>query len=142
MKKKYVPIKGILRDIILFTIITIIFMNIANISKLFAASIGILVSVIKLIMIFNDYKLTLSDKEIVLYKLFRKKITILSQDILEIEIGKYDTINRAQGTIRYMYIKTQNYKYKFNVHELENEKFYDDIMQFTTKRNIKYLNSK
>lgn len=140
MNNKYSVIKDIVVWIIISIIGTIIFVNTTNISKISAIIISIIATVLILIAGYNNYKLVISDEEIVLYKSFIKKTRIPLENIVEIEIGDSFTGSRIQGLVKYIYIKTAEDNYKFNIVNIESEQFYDDIKNLATKLNIKYFN--
>ena len=142
MNNKYSVIKDIVVWIIISIIGTIIFVNTTNISKISAIIISIIATVLILIAGYNNYKLVISDEEIVLYKSFIKKTQIPLENIVEIEIGDSFTGSRIQGVVKYIYIKTADDNYKFNIVNIESEQFYDDIKNLATKLNIKYFNNK
>ncbi|WP_346878578.1 hypothetical protein [Clostridium sp. UBA7791] len=141
MNNKYSVIKDIIVWIIIDIIGTIILVNTTNISKISAIIISIIATVPILIARYNNYKLVISDKEIVLYKSFIKKTRILLENIVEIEIGNSFTGSSIQGVVKYMYIKTAEDNHKFNIVNIESEQFYDDIKNLATKLNIKYFNN-
>jgi len=141
MNNKYSVIKDIVVWIIISVIGTIIFVNTTNISKISAIIISIIATVLILIAGYNNYKLVISDEEIVLYKSFIKKTRIPLENIVEIEIGDSFTGSRIQGVVKYMYIKTAEDNYKFNIVNIESEQFYNDIKDLETKQNIKYFNN-
>ena len=141
MNNKYSVIKDIVVWIIISIIGTIIFVNTTNISKISAIIISIIATVLILIAGYNNYKLVISDEEIVLYKSFIKKTRIPLENIVEIEIGDSFTGSRIQGVVKYIYIKTADDNYKFNIVNIESEQFYDDIKNLATKQNIKYFNN-
>jgi len=97
MNNKYSVIKDIVVCIIISIIVTIIFVNTTNISKMSAIIISIIAIVSILIARYNNYKLVISDEEILLYKSFIKKIRIPLENIVEIEIGDSFTGSRIQG---------------------------------------------
>jgi len=142
MNNKYSVIKDIVVWIIISIIGTIIFVNTTNISKISAIIISIIATVPILIARYNNYKLVISDEEIVLYKSFIKKTQIPLENIVEIEIGDSFTGSRIQGVVKYIYIKTADDNYKFNIVNIESEEFYDDIKNLATKLNIRYFNNK
>ncbi len=141
MNNKYSVIKDIVVWIIISIIGTIIFVNTTNISKISAIIISIIATVLILIAGYNNYKLVISDEEIVLYKSFIKKTRIPLENIVEIEIGNSFTGSRIQGVVKYIYIKTAEDNHKFNIVNIESEQFYDDIKNLATKLNIKYFNN-
>ena len=141
MNKKYSVIKEIVVWIIIDIIGTIILVNTINISKI-SVIISIIATVPILIARYNNYKLVIYDKEIVLYKSFIKETRIPLENIVEIEIGNSFTGSRLQGVVKYMYIKTAEDNYKFNIVNIESEQFYDDIKNLATKLNIRYFNNK
>ncbi|WP_346876392.1 hypothetical protein [Clostridium sp. UBA5712] len=141
MNNKYSVIKDIVVWIIMSIIGTIIFVNTTNISKISAIIISIIATVIILVASYNNYKLVISDEEIVLYKSFIKKIQIPLENIVEIKIGNSFTGSRIQGVVKYIYIKTAEDNHKFNIVNIESEQFYDDIKNLATKLNIKYFNN-
>ena len=141
MNNKYSVIKDIVVWIIMSIIGTIIFVNTTNISKISAIIISIIATVLILIAGYNNYKLVISDEEIVLYKSFIKKTQIPLENIVEIEIGNSFTGSRIQGVVKYIYIKTAEDNHKFNIVNIESEQFYDDIKNLATKLNIKYFNN-
>jgi len=141
MNNKYSVIKDIVVWIIISIIGTIIFVNTTNISKISAIIISIIATVIILVARYNNYKLVISDEEIVLYKSFIKKTQIPLENIVEIEIGNSFTGSRIQGVVKYIYIKTAEDNHKFNIVNIESEQFYDDIKNLATKLNIKYFNN-
>ncbi|WP_346848243.1 hypothetical protein [uncultured Clostridium sp.] len=141
MNNKYSVIKDIVVWIIISIIGTIIFVNTTNISKISAIIISIIATVLILIAGYNNYKLVISDEEIVLYKLFIKKTRIPLENIVEIEIGNSFTGSRIQGVVKYIYIKTAEDNHKFNIVNIESEQFYDDIKNLANKLNIKYFNN-
>ncbi|WP_346880143.1 hypothetical protein [Clostridium sp. UBA3061] len=141
MNNKYSVIKDIVVWIIMSIIGTIIFVNTTNISKISAIIISIIATVIILVARYNNYKLVISDEEIVLYKSFIKKTQIPLENIVEIEIGNSFTGSRIQGVVKYIYIKTAEDNHKFNIVNIESEQFYDDIKNLATKLNIKYFNN-
>ncbi|WP_346920423.1 hypothetical protein [Clostridium sp. UBA7339] len=141
MNNKYSVIKDIVVWIIMSIIGTIIFVNTTNISKISAIIISIIATVIILIASYNNYKLVISDEEIVLYKSFIKNTRISLENIVEIEIGNSFTGSRIQGVVKYIYIKTAEDNHKFNIVNIESEQFYDDIKNLATKLNIKYFNN-
>lgn len=141
MNNKYSVIKDIVVWIIISIIGTIIFVNTTNISKISAIIISIIATVLILIAGYNNYKLVISDEEIVLYKSFIKKTRIQLENIVEIEIGNSFTGSRIQGVVKYIYIKTAEDNHKFNIVNIESEQFYDDIKNLATKLNIKYFNN-
>lgn len=141
MNNKYSVIKDIVVWIIISIIGTIIFVNTTNISKISAIIISIIATVLILIAGYNNYKLVISDEEIVLYKSFIKKTQIPLENIVEIEIGNSFTGSRIQGVVKYIYIKTAEDNHKFNIVNIESEQFYDDIKNLATKLNIKYFNN-
>ncbi|WP_346938623.1 hypothetical protein [uncultured Clostridium sp.] len=142
MNKKYSVIKEIVVWIIIDIIGTIILVNTINISKISVIIISIIATVPILIARYNNYKLVIYDKEIVLYKSFIKETRIQLENIVEIEIGNSFTGSRLQGVVKYMYIKTAEDNYKFNIVNIESEQFYDDIKNLATKLNIRYFNNK
>jgi c-di-AMP phosphodiesterase-like protein len=97
MNNKYSVIKDIVVWIIISIIVTIIFVNTTDISKISAIIISIIATVPILIARYNNYKLVISDEEIVLYKSFIKKTRIPLENIVEIEIGDSFTGSRIQG---------------------------------------------
>ncbi|WP_346886330.1 hypothetical protein [Clostridium sp. UBA4395] len=141
MNNKYSVIKDIVVWIIMSIIGTIIFVNTTNISKISAIIISIIATVIILVASYNNYKLVISDEEIVLYKSFIKKTQIPLENIVEIKIGNSFTGSRIQGVVKYIYIKTAEDNHKFNIVNIESEQFYDDIKNLATKLNIKYFNN-
>jgi len=141
MNNKYSVIKDIIVWIIIDIIGTIILVNTTNISKISAIIISIIATVPILIARYNNYKLVISDEEIVLYKSFIKNTRISLENIVEIEIGNSFTGSRIQGVVKYIYIKTAEDNHKFNIVNIESEQFYDDIKNLATKLNIKYFNN-
>jgi len=141
MNKKYSVTKEIVVWIIIDIIGTIILVNTINISKISAIIISIIATVPILIARYNNYKLVISDEEIVIYKSFIKETRIPLENIVEIEIGDSFTGSRLQGVVKYMYIKTAEDNYKFNIVNIESEQFYNDIKDLETKQNIKYFNN-
>ncbi len=141
MNNKYSVIKDIVVWIIMSIIGTIIFVNTTNISKISATIISIIATVIIIVASYNNYKLVISDEEIVLYKSFIKKTQIPLENIVEIKIGNSFTGSRIQGVVKYIYIKTAEDNHKFNIVNIESEQFYDDIKNLATKLNIKYFNN-
>lgn len=136
MNRKYSVIREIVIWIIIDIIGTIILVNTINISKIVAIISSITATVPILIARYNNYKLVISDEEIVFYKSFIKKTQIPLENIVEIEIGNSFTGSRIQGCVKYMYIKTSTDNYKFNI---ESEQFYNDIKNLATKQNIEYF---
>jgi len=141
MNRKYSVIREIVIWIIIDIIGTIILVNTINISKIVAIISSITATVPILIARYNNYKLVISDEEIVLYKSFIKKTQIPVENIVEIEIGNSFTGSRIQGVVKYIYIKTAEDNHKFNIVNIESEQFYDDIKNLATKLNIKYFNN-
>ncbi len=139
MNRKYSVIREIVIWIIIDIIGTIILVNTINISKIVAIISSITATVPILIARYNNYKLVISDEEIVLYKSFIKKTQIPLENIVEIEIGNSFTGSRIQGCVKYMYIKTSTDNYKFNIVNIESEKFYNDIKNLATKQDIEYF---
>ncbi len=119
MNNKYSVIKDIVVWIIMSIIGTIIFVNTTNISKISAIIISIIATVPILIARYNNYKLVISDEEIVLYKSFIKETRIPLENIVEIEIGNSFTGSRIQGVVKYIYIKTAEDNHKFNIVNIE-----------------------
>lgn len=141
MNRKYSVIREIVIWIIIDIIGTIILVNTINISKIVAIISSITATVPILIARYNNYKLVISDEEIVLYKSFIKKTQIPLENIVEIKIGNSFTGSRIQGVVKYIYIKTAEDNHKFNIVNIESEQFYDDIKNLATKLNIKYFNN-
>ncbi|WP_346890563.1 hypothetical protein [Clostridium sp. UBA3887] len=139
MNRKYSVIREIVIWIIIDIIGTIILVNTINISKIVAIISSITATVPILIARYNNYKLVISDEEIVLYKSFIKKTQIPLENIVEIEIGNSFTGSRIQGCVKYMYIKTSTDNYKFNIVNIESEQFYNDIKNLATKQDIEYF---
>ncbi|WP_346878582.1 hypothetical protein [Clostridium sp. UBA7791] len=102
MNRKYSVIREIVIWIIIDIIGTIILVNTINISKIVAIISSITATVPILIARYNNYKLVISDEEIVLYKSFIKKTQIPLENIveIEIEIGNSFTGSRIQGCVK------------------------------------------
>lgn len=139
MNRKYSVNREIVIWIIIDIIGTIILINTINISKIVAIISSITATVPILIARYNNYKLVISDEEVVLYKSFIKETRIPLEKMFKIEIGETFTASRIQGCVKYMYIKTSTDNYKFNIVNIESEQFYNDIKNLATKQNIEYF---
>lgn len=139
MNRKYSVNREIVIWIIIDIIGTIIIVNTINISKIVAIISSITATVPILIARYNNYKLVISDEEVVLYKSFIEETRIPLEKIFKIEIGETFTGSRIQECVKYMYIKTSTDNYKFNIVNIESEQFYNDIKNLATKQNIEYF---
>lgn len=142
MIKKHTVFESFLKYIIALIFLFVIYVYVYKHKSLYTILTGLVIFTIFLYVRLKCYKVLIFDDKIIFYELLKKNRIFNSEDIIKIHISSEDIHTRIEGPRRYMYIQTDKEKYAFNIHELENERFYDDIREFISKNNIRYIHDK
>ncbi|MCG8481808.1 MAG: hypothetical protein MJA31_00720 [Clostridia bacterium] len=138
MNKQYTVLKSFIFYLLIAIGTIIIIPYIIKGDIWFITCVGAIVFSIIAIAVFNHYKVVILYDKIIFYKLFKNKKEFDLSSISRISIGDIIVPNRMIGARKYLHIETKDEEYIFNINELGNTSFYNDIRELSKKYNILY----